>query len=665
VKVSFYRHLKIVRGPPLPAFHLQRKAVVNSKDFQESLLLISQEKNISLEKLERQARREFNRIAARPKGILFSIAGLIARRGLRQLFSAVSTRGLQHFISAAKAHPVVLVPMHRSHLDYILLSSLLYESRLSPPFVAAGVNLNFFPIGWFLKGTGAFFVRRKARDNHVHQLVLNKYITYLTKHGFLQEFYIEGGRSRSGLMRNPRTGLLSMYIDAFFSGIRKDILFVPVSISYEHVIETGAYAKENTGAPKIKENFRSLLDASSIFKKRYGEVVVSFAEPISLAEYVETFEPQSDPNEDRRAELAEQLGLKINQTILSYFSPTASSFCYTALLLSPHYSRTEDSLNQTLRELVASHAAVKTAFGFEGDITNSLSQLTQNTDLFAGALVSQELLNAQVILDQQIYSLPGNKRFSALFYKNSCMHIFAPLSIVSIAGLLHGSFTRDMIQPLHHLFFRFCQLTPWEEFSGGVDALLIELYNRKCLKKVRGKFKFQTAAAGHFIPAYLLDVTQSLLWTLAHIHAHLNESEPYPNSGQAPLKDRNDAVNQTYPDKMEYSNFVQKLQRSYKTATYVGPFSRTEASALSMITAALEQHREQGIVSFSYSQDSPTDKLKASKYIHFHRYAEGEFELLAEINKRTRNWLSEQQADTFTSLIGTQTFDMPSNGPFE
>ena len=160
-----------------------------------------------------------------------------------------------------KQHPVVLVPCHRSHFDYLILSYLFHANYLSPPHIAAGINLSFWPLGPLFRGAGAYFIRRSFEGNELYKTVFRNYLTFLIREGYTQEFFIEGGRSRTGKILTPKLGMLSAIVNAFIAGVRRDLYLVPVSIHYGRVVEEESYRRELVGAEKEKESLLSLLKA--------------------------------------------------------------------------------------------------------------------------------------------------------------------------------------------------------------------------------------------------------------------------------------------------------------------------------------------------------------------------------------------------------------------
>ncbi len=195
----------------------------------------------------------------------------------------VDEAGLARVKRAAADAPLVLCPSHKSYVDFLVLSWLLYERGMTPPHVAAGINLAFWPFGAIARRGGAFFIRRTVKGDRVYTAVLRAYVKQLLRDRFPQEFYVEGGRSRTGKLLFPKMGLVSMEVDAWLDGAADDVLFVPVAIDYERLIEASAYARELAGGEKKKENLRDLLGAAGVLLRRYERLYVQFEEPVSLA----------------------------------------------------------------------------------------------------------------------------------------------------------------------------------------------------------------------------------------------------------------------------------------------------------------------------------------------------------------------------------------------
>ena len=175
-------------------------------------------------------------------------------------------------------------------MDYILLSFVIFHEGLPLPQVASGDNLNFFPVGPLIRRCGSYFIRRKMKGDKFYTAMFREYLLILFERGYATEFFIEGGRSRTGRTLPPRTGMVSMTVQAQLRGIERPIAFVPTYLGYEHVMEVGSYMRELGGIKKQKESAWDLL---GIFKRLryYGRGYVTFGEPIIVPKFLQNHVP--------------------------------------------------------------------------------------------------------------------------------------------------------------------------------------------------------------------------------------------------------------------------------------------------------------------------------------------------------------------------------------
>ncbi|XP_076382724.1 glycerol-3-phosphate acyltransferase mino isoform X1 [Megalopta genalis] len=212
--------------------------------------------------------------------------------------------------------PLVFLPLHRSHLDYIMISFTLLMNEVRYPLIAAGDNLKIPFFGWLLRGLGAFFIKRRidpvlGRKDVLYRTTLHTYIMESLRAGHNIEFFIEGGRTRTGKPCMPKGGILSVIIDAYMDGTVEDALLVPVTINYERLVD-GNFVREQLGQPKKMETFWSTIRAMwETLKGNYGIVKVDFCQPFSLREMLSAFQ-------------AQQNKLTVNKT-----SPTEKTLKYT------------------------------------------------------------------------------------------------------------------------------------------------------------------------------------------------------------------------------------------------------------------------------------------------------------------------------------------------
>ena len=171
-----------------------------------------------------------------------------------RLYDGIEFQHVDTLQQVAEGNEIVYVPCHRSHMDYLLLSYAIYQRGYAVPHIAAGLNLNLPIVGRFLRKGGAFFIRRSFRGNALYTVVFMKYLAAMMARGHSLEYFIEGGRSRTGRLRPPMTGMLSMTVRSYLREPRRPVVFVPVYFGYERIVEGPTYIGELSGRPKEKES---------------------------------------------------------------------------------------------------------------------------------------------------------------------------------------------------------------------------------------------------------------------------------------------------------------------------------------------------------------------------------------------------------------------------
>jgi glycerol-3-phosphate O-acyltransferase len=187
--------------------------------------------------------------------------------------------------------PVVLLPTHRSHMDYLIISYACYVLGLEMPMIAAGENLRMPIVGNFLANCGAFFIKRSFKEDLVYKAVFKEWMVEIMKNHQTMEFFPEGGRSRTGRTCPLKLGILKLYCEGVVDGVIEDVTFVPIDITYELISESemSAFINQRLGKPKEKESIIGLLQ--SLFKGENGftkkKAHISFGTPFSYQSLVE------------------------------------------------------------------------------------------------------------------------------------------------------------------------------------------------------------------------------------------------------------------------------------------------------------------------------------------------------------------------------------------
>uniref|UniRef100_A0A8C4GIM1 Glyceronephosphate O-acyltransferase n=1 Tax=Dicentrarchus labrax TaxID=13489 RepID=A0A8C4GIM1_DICLA len=201
----------------------------------------------------------------------------------------VNEEGIQRLQQAIQEHPVVLLPSHRSYMDFLLMSYILYTYDVALPVIAAGMDfMGMKFVGEMLRMSGAFFIRRSFGGDKLYWSVFSEYVKTMLKNGYAPvEFFLEGTRSRTSKSLTPKLGLLNIVMDPFLKGEVFDVNVVPVSISYERILEESLYARELLGVPKPKESTSGLFKARKVLSEDYGSIHVYFGQPVSVRSLAE------------------------------------------------------------------------------------------------------------------------------------------------------------------------------------------------------------------------------------------------------------------------------------------------------------------------------------------------------------------------------------------
>lgn len=386
---------------------------------------------------------------------------------------------------AHDGHEIVYVPCHRSHMDYLLLSYVLYHQGLVPPHIAAGINLNFWPAGPIFRRLGAFFIRRTFKGNKLYSTVFREYLGELFSRGYSVEYFVEGGRSRTGRLLDPKTGTLSMTIQAMLRGGTRPITLVPIYIGYEHVMEVGTYAKELRGATKEKESLPQMVRGLSKLRN-LGQGYVNFGEPLPLMTYLNHHVPEwreaIDPIEAIRPSwltptvnnIAADLMVRINNA----GAANAMNLCCTALLASRQRSLTREQLTQQLE----CYLALLRNVPYSPDATTpsaSASELIDHALQMNKFEVEKDTIGDIIIL-------PREQAVLMTYYRNNIAHMLVIPSLLAALVTQHRQLSRTEV--LRHVetlypFLKAELFLRWKkaELAGVVDALIAEMLRQELI----------------------------------------------------------------------------------------------------------------------------------------------------------------------------------------
>ncbi len=273
-----------------------------------------------------------------------------------RIYDGVELHHFTEFRSSTTGYEVIYVPCHRSHIDYLLVSYFLYHNGLVPPHVAGGVNLNIPVVGSLVRKGGGFFLRRSFKSQKLYSDVFNAYFSRILSEGTAIEYFIEGTRSRSGRLLRPMGGMLSMTVRGFLRAPSRPVMFQPIYVGYERLVEGRSYTAELSGQKKKSESLGDLMHVFKVLRQRYGKVHVSFGQPIYLNDLLDRHEPNWREQEFVEGKkpvwlnpLIEELGTGIMVGLNEATHVNAVNLLAITLLACPKHSLGRDELEDQLR----------------------------------------------------------------------------------------------------------------------------------------------------------------------------------------------------------------------------------------------------------------------------------------------------------------------------
>lgn len=378
-----------------------------------------------------------------------------------QLYDGVEVRHFERVRAVAPDHQVIYVPCHRSHMDYLLLSYVIFRRGLRVPHVAAGENLNIPVVGKLLSNGGAFFMRRSFKGNALYSAVFKEYLHTLMQRAVPIEYFVEGGRSRSGRLLPPKLGMLAMTVGSYLRDPAKPVVFIPTYISYERIMEGATYVGELKGKPKESENLLSLIKTAQKIERIFGTVHLSFGEPLYLSNFLEKFKVKTDPEalhlseEERTTNTAQthamitNIGVKIMQHINKSAVVNPVSLLALVLLSTPKSALDEGQA----MEQIALYQRIAQALPYDND--TYVTDMSPK-DILAYGLKLKLIERTPHVLGDMIQV--ADKQAPLLsYFKNNILHVFILASFVSALVQRNGRIYQDKLENISELLYPFLQ----------------------------------------------------------------------------------------------------------------------------------------------------------------------------------------------------------------
>ncbi len=420
-----------VRGARYKVPRFLHEEILTRPSFRGGLDHLAREEGRKPAAVRRAAERYLKEIAANHSPRMIDIFAQLSRSSSTRGYNALrfEQQEIETIRGLAQQHPVVFLPTHKSNLDHMVLFHLLHEDGMPPNHTAGGINMNFLPFGPVARRAGIFFIRRSFSDNEIYKFVLRAYVDFLVEKRFPLEWFIEGGRSRSGKMLPPRYGMLSYVVDAYRRGKSEDVILIPVSIAYDQISEVDEYSREERGAAKEAEGFAWLVKFLHQVGRQYGGIGLRFGEPISLREAI----GPSDPNGSGVAHddlTVPKLAFEVCARINRVTPITPISLGMVALLACGDRAMSLAEIHVSLIDLVD--------FVNRRNLPTTTKLMFESPDDVRATL--DPLVESDVLMrfdegPEVIYSIAPDQHLTAAYYRNTVIHFLVNSAIVELALL--------------------------------------------------------------------------------------------------------------------------------------------------------------------------------------------------------------------------------------
>ncbi|HZP66495.1 MAG TPA: glycerol-3-phosphate 1-O-acyltransferase PlsB [Rudaea sp.] len=509
LRVHFQRIRALVIGPDLSHRRTLIDAVLNADPVRAAIATAASKDNTTLEKARDKARGFAWEIAADLSHPVVRSLSFLLIGFWNKIYDGVRMRHFEKLRAVAPGHEIVYVPCHRSHIDYVLLSWLLYQNGFVVPHIAAGVNLNLPVVGPILRRGGAFFMRRSFKGDALYSTVFREYLSQLFARGVSIEYFIEGGRSRTGRTLAPRGGMLAMTLRSFLRESQRPVMFQPVYIGYEKIMEGNSYIGELSGKPKQKESLLGLLRAFGVLRHHYGKVAVNFGEPVFLTPLLDQLAPdwrQATGDPDAKPAwlkpVVDELSTRILVNINRAADANPINLLAIALLSTPKHAMAESDL---VAQLELSQRLLK-ELPYSDRV--SVTELTP-AEIIAYGERMQAIQRIKHPLGDVI-ACEGTTAVLLSYFRNNVLHLFATAAWVACCFLNNRRMARMSITRLGRLVYPFIQaelFLPWDEdtFVARIEATLDFFVARGLIEPGKGG-RILTRGPGQGDAAYQLRV---------------------------------------------------------------------------------------------------------------------------------------------------------------
>jgi glycerol-3-phosphate O-acyltransferase len=450
--------------------------LLNSGRLMAELEVIARDEGIPREEILPRARDMINKLATDFRPRVLTLFSWVMAVVWRRIYTGIDVgeNDFENLRTAVARGPLLILPDHRSHIDYMAISQVMEDANVMLPHIAAGENLSFWPLGWLFRSSGAFFIRRKFINDRFYTAVVNGYVRRLIQEGYAIEVFIEGGRSRTGKVLRPKLGMIEMSLRALALTPRRDVGILPTFIGYEKVIEESAYIRELEGKKKKKEGIGSLLAATKVLFHRYGRLYVRTGAFFSVQEVLDEMKVTREQllQGSRRRAVAEEIALRTFVEINRITVVTPSALLSAALLTSPGGRVRRSEMRRLALDLARFLAAWGAGVSRSVDKWLEAGEAADRKDPVNRLIGLFERAGRLRFLDREedpAIEVVPEQRMTIDYYKNNIVHFFAPASLVAMIVLARDGASATMDEIREELGLA-CRIYRWEFFLPDADS---------------------------------------------------------------------------------------------------------------------------------------------------------------------------------------------------
>jgi glycerol-3-phosphate O-acyltransferase len=477
--IALERSERSVRGTRYKISRILDHEVFANAEFQNLIANSAQQLDRSVPDVFGQASRYLREMAARQTPFTLDVIVAMYRTACRSHHDAeinVDDAQLERVAQTMGNRPVVFLISHKSMLDTMALSLVLFDANLPLPLTFGGINLDKPGLGALARRAGIIFLRRSFQDNEIYKATFRRYIDYLIEKRFSLLWALEGTRSRTGKLLAPRFGLFSYVVESILRTKLYDVTFIPVSVAYDQITEVEDYSIEQRGQRKKPEGITWPLRFLRRGRSR-GQIHLRFGEGLTFRDLVTPAELDAGVDDHRKRTLVPTLAFEVAVRMNAATPITATAIVTLILLAGGNRAQSLAEIQALARAGAAMirHRQLeivgRSNFRDENAVRATLAELH-----------STGIVDYHDEGTERLYAIRPDQHLNAAYYRNTAIHYFILDAFVEIA-LMDAADSDDPVEAFFTRTFELRELFKFEFYFPRRSDYRVEIE-----KRVRDRF---------------------------------------------------------------------------------------------------------------------------------------------------------------------------------